>query len=417
MRNLLEDSSVAQSLDGDRLTGSLRIPDTRNLDQRVWWCKSPPAGIKLRHVAALGAGVMGDVARTRAMARVMMIAGSMICTTAIAQTPVPKGKVDTKIAGVSAFVRPPASFNPLTATAAELDRYGFPPRPSRELGPDVAARWESRVMSQTRIIPQLLQTTTVHSPAKSFKQTRTTDNLIEGTSENWSGYVIVDKSNPFLKPGSQVEAQWVVPKPVSGCGSGSETYSSANWVGIDGAFSNDVLQAGTETDLNCKSGPTYYAWIEWFPNSEIRITNLTVSPGDLVSVSVFIASDGSKHLSVENLTTRKSVALAMTPPPGTELVGNSIEWILERPTINNKAFSKLTNYLLNPWTNISAVTFPNGRDAPVNYLPNASPADATIYRLSMNDGTKTISGVELFSIPGATAKAAPSLWFVATTPY
>jgi len=208
-----------------------------------------------------------------------------------------------------------------------------------------------------------------------------------------------------------------VPKPTSGCESGTDKYSSANWVGIDGAFSNDVLQAGTETDLDCAAVANCYAWIEWYPNSEIRVTNLVISPGDLMSVSVFIAADASKHLSIENLTTRKSVALAMTPPRGTELVGNSIEWIVERPTINNAALSKLTNYLLNPWTDIGGVTLPRRPGVPVAYLPNGAPASATIYRLWMSDGTNQLSGVQLFSVDGALPKAAPSLWFVASTPY
>jgi hypothetical protein len=337
-------------------------------------------------------------------------------TSAAAQTR-PAARIDTKIAGVSAFMRPPASFNPLTATDAELDRYGFPPRPGQDLGPGVLERWERRVMSQTRIVPQLQQTNTFHAPARNIKQTKTAPGVIEANSENWSGYAIVDSSNPFVRPGSQVEAQFIVPKPASGCGSKTDTYSSANWVGIDGAFSNDVLQAGTETDLNCATGPAYYAWIEWYPNSEIRVTNLAIAPGDLMSISVFIAADSSKHLSIENLTTRKSVALAMTPPRGTELVGNSIEWIVERPTINNAAFSKLTNYVMNPWTNLGAVTFPRLSAPAVNYLPNAAPASATIYRLWMNDGTHQLSGAQLFSIPDATAKEAPSLWFFATTPY
>jgi hypothetical protein len=222
--------------------------------------------------------MIDDLAYATAITLLVLMAGSINCRNAIAQAPVASAKVETKIAGISAFGRPPASFNPLTATDAELDRYGFPPRPNQDLGADVAARWERRVMSQTRIIPQLLQTNTFHAPAKSLKQLSARDNVIEANSENWSGYVIVDKANPFLKPGSQVEAQYVVPKPVSGCRAGTETYSSANWVGIDGAFSNDVLQAGTETDLSCASGATYYAWIEWFPNSEIRVRTSRFHP-------------------------------------------------------------------------------------------------------------------------------------------
>jgi hypothetical protein len=107
----------------------------------------------------------------------------------------------------------------------------------------------------------------------------------------------------------------------------------------------------------------------------------------------------------------------MTPPQGTSLVGNSIEWIVERPTINNAALSKLTNYVLNPWTDISGVSFRRLPGPPVIYLPNGAPASATIYRPWMTDGTDRISGVQLFNIPQASAKAAPALWFVATTPY
>jgi hypothetical protein len=324
---------------------------------------------------------------------------------------------ETGIAGVSAFGRPPPGFNPLTASDAELDQYGFPPRPNHNLGQEAQKQWEQRVMSQTRIVPELKQTNVFHGLAKGIKSVKIAGRAVEAVSSNWSGYAITDGTNPFGKPGSQVGAQFVVPKPASGCSDGTETYSSANWVGIDGAFSNDVLQAGTETDLDCRSGPAYYAWIEWFPNSEIKVANLAVAPGDLISVSVFIAADSSKHLSIENLTTRQSVALAMKPPPGIELTGNSIEWILERPTLNNAALSKLTNYLLNPWTNISAVTFPKLGEAPVTYLPDGAPLSATTYQLWMSDGTKEISGVQLFSIPASNAKTAPSLWFVATTPY
>ena len=146
------------------------------------------------------------------------------------------------------------------------------------------------------------------------------------------------------------------------------------------------------------------------------MSNLAVSPGDLMSVAAFIGRGGRKHLTIDNLTTRKSVALAMTPPPGTSLVGNSIEWIVERPTLNNVALSKLTNYVLNPWTDISGVASPRLPGPPLVYLPNAAPASATIYRLWMTDGGERISGAQLFSIE-ASAKAAPALWFVATTPY
>lgn len=61
--------------------------------------------------------------------------------------------IDTPVSGVSAFVSPPSSFDPLTATDAELDQYGFPPRPSAELGAAVMTNWQRRATRQTRLVP------------------------------------------------------------------------------------------------------------------------------------------------------------------------------------------------------------------------------------------------------------------------
>jgi hypothetical protein len=150
----------------------------------------------------------------------------------------PSASVDTPIAGVSAFVSLPPNFDPLTASDADLDQFGFPPRPSAEEGADMMAQWERRAKTQTRIVPQLVQGEKFHGPMRAIKQTKTAPGVIEANNENWSGYTITDPGNPFAKPGSRVEARYVVPTPAYGCESKSDTYSSANWVGIDGAFSH-----------------------------------------------------------------------------------------------------------------------------------------------------------------------------------
>jgi hypothetical protein len=51
----------------------------------------------------------------------------------------PSASIDTPIARVSAFVHPPPNFNPLTASDADLDQFGFPPRPSAEEGTEMMA--------------------------------------------------------------------------------------------------------------------------------------------------------------------------------------------------------------------------------------------------------------------------------------
>src|SRR5262245_7706843 len=95
-----------------------------------------------------------------------LLAALMAAANGSAQTaPLGAGKIATNIAGISAFEAPPAAFNPLTATQAELERYGFPPRPNRAVGAEALARWERRVRDQTWIVPELVQTSTFHGPA------------------------------------------------------------------------------------------------------------------------------------------------------------------------------------------------------------------------------------------------------------
>jgi hypothetical protein len=131
----------------------------------------------------------------------------------------PSASIGTPIAGVSAFVHPPPDFNPLTASDADLDQFGFPPRPSAEEGADMMAQWERRAKTQTRIVPELVQGGKFHGPVRTIKQIRTASGVIEANNENWSGYTITDPGNPFAKPGSRVEARYVVPAPASGpCG-------------------------------------------------------------------------------------------------------------------------------------------------------------------------------------------------------
>jgi hypothetical protein len=150
----------------------------------------------------------GAVIRKAFIALATLLMGQATCGPLAAQP-----RSESGIAGVAVFGRPPPDFNPLTASNAQLDEYGFPPRPDRNLGPEAQKRWEQRVMSQTRIVPELAQTNVFHGPVKGIKPVKTGGGTIDATSANWSGYAITDPTNPFVKPGSQVEAQYVVPKP------------------------------------------------------------------------------------------------------------------------------------------------------------------------------------------------------------
>ena len=160
------------------------------------------------------------------------------------------------------------------------------------------------------------------------------------TSSNWSAVVDTTSAKSYGSTSIYVIAtEYVVPlaSQAYGACTGGWVYSSS-WAGIDGWNSTDVLQAGTESDAECVKGSTttfYSAWYEWYPNGEVRITNLPVSAGDDMFVEVWSTSATSGHAYLVNYNTNQSVSITFSAPSGTKLIGNSAEWVVERPTVGN----------------------------------------------------------------------------------
>jgi hypothetical protein len=154
------------------------------------------------------------------------------------------------------------------------------------------------------------------------------------TSTNWSGGVVYAPRGDSFK---WIEGDWVVPNvdaPTE-----NQWYYCASWIGLDGDGSGDVFQAGIECEVY-RSGSSItrniYPWWEWFPSPEVQITNLAVSPGDLVTMLLCSqtgpgATTGGVYFS--NRTTGASTSATLTAPAGTTLVGNSAEWVVEAPTV------------------------------------------------------------------------------------
>lgn len=290
--------------------------------------------------------------------------------------------VSTNIEGVQAFKAPPKDFVASTASDDDLARYGFPPRPDQRSHPKEYAVWQRIVAGQSsRIIPNLVQTQNRHGPAKIVAEAKTGATTIATTSTNWSGFAVVDSSNPFRSAGSQVGALIEVPKGFCNNIAANGGHSSI-WVGIDGYGSNDVLQTGITADLSCPGGQiAQHAWFEWFPNYEIAISNMPISPGDVFSADVWIAG-GKAFIGIENRNTNASFTLALDPPSGVTLVGNSVEWIVERYEINNK-LQQLPNYYSVMMTDVLALTYPTPNQLNV-YYPGSSPT-GVIYDITMLD--------------------------------
>jgi Peptidase A4 family len=326
--------------------------------------------------------------------------------------------VPTNLPNIRTFVQPPTTFNPVVASPEALQQHGFPPRPDQLKAPGAYSAWAKAVSApQTRLqSPQLEQTPIFNGPAQiqpsgeskqpasEFNSTPT--NAIATNSSNWSGYADYDNNTkPFAK--SYIYAYWIVPvaQHAFGNSSGGWDYSS-QWVGIDGYGSPDVLQAGTEVDAYASGSTTatfYAAWIEWYPFSESRISNFSVAPGNEMFVEVWNTSATVGNAYLLNVTTQQAVAFTFDAPSGTRLVGNSAEWVVERPGFGN-SLATLTNYVACPFDACWAIGSVNGGTYNRVYYPEINLAGTTVFAISMLD-----NGGNVISIPGLVGFS--DIWF------
>jgi hypothetical protein len=261
-------------------------------------------------------------------------------------TPAPKGRI-----------RPPLAADPLSLSSEELVAGGLPPRPDLGKDPAQYAKWtEMASRTLTVIEPRLVETPKKHGRRKPAAPV--TDAPF-GNSENWCGYAIAEPQTTYR----WIYGSWAVPSTSPEGGFSNSTYV-ANWVGLDGAEvdSEDVVQAGTMETTSNRLWISYsndYAWTEWFPATSKAISNFPVSAGDVVDVWVWLTdangnSDvkgGFGNFTIYNSTKGTITTLRTAAPSGITFLGNTAEWITERPTIGSSS-SDLANFA--PYTISSA---------------------------------------------------------------
>ena len=233
----------------------------------------------------------------------------------------------TQAAAAAPFAAPPAGFNPLTAPAADLARYGFPPRPdaAHESG------WRNAMTAWRRTDPAGA-VWTCGSTTKALGTGNT------GNSPNWAGNEDQPSVGGIWQNGVFTAAQleWTAPQPAPDWGNtGSDTEISI-WPGVghgtgSGASSTDqMIQAGTETDYSPGNG--YYTtlsifWYEIFPKESAHyVSTPSVSPGQNVYVEVYYAGT-TAYFFLENLSTGSSRTY---PEAFNGLSGRTAEWIVEK---------------------------------------------------------------------------------------
>jgi hypothetical protein len=292
----------------------------------------------------------------------------------------------TNVPGVSAVGGPPAGFDPVHATDAELKAYAMPPRPNPTTHPREYGNWKrAMLLVKTREIGEVTLTGRYHGPAAiTGHHTDASRGNTINTSGNWSGFVNLNGLTSYNTSSSYsfITSDFVIPV-VKKIVCNSQWVVSSQWVGIDGYSNADVLQAGTEADAYCNPtfGPStsYYAWFEWYPYNEVR-SSVQVSPGDDMYVNVWDTSPTTGYAYIENQNTGVAQEYYLTAPKGTSLIGNSAEWILEAPS--NEGSTTLADYNNDWFWGGSAFTFAG------NVYVAGSPSSVQV---NMVQGGKTVS--------------------------
>lgn len=133
---------------------------------------------------------------------------------------------------------------------------------------------------------------------------------------NWAGYIATGHTY------SSVSGSWIVPHVADSAGN----VADATWVGIGGAVSDDLIQAGTEVVPDDTGNLVYQAWYELLPDNSKPVP-LPISPGDVVSVAVTEQSPGQWLISFTDATTGQSY----TKTVQYDSTGSSADWIEEMP--------------------------------------------------------------------------------------
>lgn len=203
---------------------------------------------------------------------------------------------------VTGVVRPPLEGDPLALTNAELVAKGYPPRPDPEKSAAQYARWLKNVSrSFTRV-----DTRRAHPDYSRSKGNRAPEGVIAALSgkaapmlnaaggskaninfSNWTGAYFTNPIGQF----ASIQAEWNTPL-VFALPGGPAFSAMVEWIGLDSA-AGDLYQPGTGSE--CYNFffweiTTYFMWMETLPWSWWVVPNFAVSPGDQITVDIWVAN-------------------------------------------------------------------------------------------------------------------------------
>lgn len=257
------------------------------------------------------------------------------------------------------FPVPPFGFNPLNATDAQLAEYAFPPRPTNDTSE--LALWNQemsyyKVTDRPNVSAYIKKinkaSLTKHDTVNNSLSVRPMS-MTNKSNSIWSGYGDYrgSTSNP-INNWCAAEGYFLQPTNSNGSSGNSE----CSWVGLGGAQTGALSQAGTIMN----NPDRYDAFFECMNGSgDDMYVNTGLKPSATNSMYIYISYQSSNNLFnyyiADNSTGATSQGL-ITPHNAygkfNAYDGSTAEWIDEIPTIT----SKLSNFGTINWTNCRAET-------------------------------------------------------------
>lgn len=157
-------------------------------------------------------------------------------------------------------------------------------------------------------------------------------------SGNWAGYIAVpvSQNNTY----TSVSGSWTVPNITSN----RQNASTAQWIGLGGVNSEDLLQMGTIEEIQ-NGQPIVEVFWEKLPDAAQNIVSIPI--GSTISVTISKASNSTWNLTF-TATTPKGEAVTKTisttlDSSYEQKIGTSAEWISEDPANQNNQLLPLAN--------------------------------------------------------------------------
>jgi hypothetical protein len=293
----------------------------------------------------------------------------------VSVTPLPGGgfAYNYAVDGTTAtFLVPPANFNPLEASDAQLAEYGFQPRPSTD-SPGYASWLTTMSSYKTTPIPDImLRSGPVTTPAA---QSPKTGGGSAGTfaTSIWGGWLADSSSQTYVA----TEMDLTEPSVTNIC---TGYNGAAQWTGLGGWNSTQLVQDGVEVPTSalslCSSKSSgYCAWYEYLNGSTNHgptlMGNVTVNAGDTIhEYTAYETSNGVINFYIADNTTGTSQSVVVSGVGTSYYDGSSGDFIgAEVPSVSGlnvglkhfSTFSTSNSYAENTggsWTSISAAQYP-----------------------------------------------------------